>query len=53
MRLRYMIYSFLSDEAFAITKANASVMSVSDIQGYNLGLLDDNLLNYFTKHIDT
>ena len=45
-----MIYSFLSDEAFAVTRASASVMSVSDIQQYHLGILDDNLLNYFTKH---
>ena len=45
-----MIYSFLSDEAFAVTKALSSVMSVSDIQTYGLGVVDDNLLNYFDKH---
>ena len=45
-----MIYSFLSDEAFAVTKALSSVMSVEDIQTYELGIVDDNLLNYFDKH---
>ncbi|MBR1988751.1 MAG: hypothetical protein IKA36_06930 [Clostridia bacterium] len=45
-----MIYSFLSDEAFAVTSAQSSVMPVKDIQKYKLGILDDNLLNYFDDH---
>ncbi len=45
-----MIYSFLSDEAFAVTNAQATVMSVNEIQTYKLGILDDNLLNYFDNH---
>lgn len=45
-----MIYAFLSDEAFALIKAQGSVMTVSDIQSYTLGMVDDNLLNYFDNH---
>ena len=45
-----MIYSFLSDEAFAVTEAQGSVMTVTDIQKYGLGVIDDNLLNYFSSH---
>ena len=45
-----MIYMFLSDESFASREAQSSVMSVDDIQKYGLGIIDDNLLNYFIDH---
>ena len=40
-----MLYCFLSDEAFAVT-GTESVMNYGDLKTYNLGMLDDNLLNY-------
>lgn len=43
------IYLFLSDEAFAPVKT-ATVVRYSDVSQTGIGMLDDNLLNYFVDH---
>lgn len=43
------IYLFLSDEAFAAVKT-ATVVRYADISQTGIGMLDDNLLNYFVDH---
>lgn len=43
------IYLFLSDEAFASVKT-ATVVKYADISQTGIGMLDDNLLNYFIDH---
>lgn len=46
-----MIYAFVSDEAFAnLDSTENSVNSYQNIAANRLGMLDDNLLNYFIKH---
>ena len=44
-----MIYAFVSDEAFA-NVGTKSVGSYESIMANELGMLDDNLLNYFVQH---
>ena len=43
------IYAFLNDEAFA-NVGSGSVVRYSDIVTSGVGMLDDNLLNYFNDH---
>ena len=43
------IYLFLSDEAFA-SVPTATVVKYADISRAGVGMLDDNLLNYFVDH---
>lgn len=43
------IFLFLSDEAFAPIKT-ATVIKYADINQTGVGMLDDNLLNYFVDH---
>lgn len=46
-----MIYAFISDEAFAnLASTENSVNSYQNIAANRLGMLDDNLLNYFIQH---
>ena len=43
------IFLFLSDEAFA-SVSRATVVKYADIKQTGVGMLDDNLLNYFIEH---
>ncbi len=45
-----MIYCFVSDEAFAVTDTGLSVLAYENVISSTLGMIDDNLLNYFVDH---